>query len=268
MEKNGRLIIGYDGVKELTMEIKNALLKEGASLVKCADIRSIPLETRQSMDYAISIGVALNPDVIRGVWLNGPTKEYSLEKVRLNKLLNHLAEFGAELLIDRGYNAIPLLVNDSKNVDRLTQCSTFQHKTAATIAGMGWIGNSALLVTEEFGPAIRINTILTDAVLECGTPIEVSNCGECMECMKACPGKAVSGNLWDISKSRDDIVKGRDYIYNIMNCMRYMMKCNEELGIDDLEAVVCGVCIAACPRTKRYCERNIEIVNGSNNISN
>jgi epoxyqueuosine reductase QueG len=241
-----------NGVNVLSRDIRNILLKEGASLVSYADIKCIPLEVRQSMDYAISIGVALNPDIMMDVWLNGPTIEYSLEKVRLNKLLNHLAEFGAEILRYRGFNAIPLLVNDSMSVDMQTQCSTFPHKTVATMAGLGWIGKSALLVTEEFGPALRINTILTEAVLDCSSPIEVSRCGECVECMNACPGQAVSGNLWDISKSREDIVKGRDYIYNIRKCMGYMMKINEELGIDDLEAVVCGVCIAACPRTKRY----------------
>ncbi len=241
-----------DGVNALSRDIRNNLSKEGASLVSYADIKCIPFKIRQSMDYAISIGVALNPDIIRGVWLEGPTIEYSLEKVRLNELLNHLAEFGAKLLIDRGFNAIPLLVNDSSSVDMQTQCSSFPHKTVATMAGLGWIGKSALLITEEFGPALRINTILTDAVLDYESPIEVSRCGECMECTNSCPGHAVSGNLWDISKSRADIIKGRDYIYNIRNCMRYMMKINEELGIDDLEAVICGVCIAACPRTKQY----------------
>jgi hypothetical protein len=52
-----------DGVKELTLDIKNVLLKEGASLVKCADIKSVPVEARQSMDYAISIGAAINPAI-------------------------------------------------------------------------------------------------------------------------------------------------------------------------------------------------------------
>ncbi len=117
---------------------------------------------------------------------------------------------------------------------------------------MGWIGKPALLVTEEFGPAIRLNTILTDAVFKCDHPIEVSQCGECMECTKACPGNAVSGRLWDISKSRDDPVKGRDHIFNAMNCLRYMFKCNEKLGVKEQDGRVCGVCIAACPRTKNY----------------
>ncbi len=59
------------------------------------------------MDYAISIGVAINPVIINRVGSNGPTKEYSFEKIRLNKFLNYLAEFGAKLLKDKGYNAVP-----------------------------------------------------------------------------------------------------------------------------------------------------------------
>jgi epoxyqueuosine reductase QueG len=76
--------------------------------------------------------------------------------------------------------------------------------------------------------------------------------------MEACPVNALSGNLWDISKSRDDIVRGIDYIFNAMNCLRYMMKCNEKLGVEKGNARVCGLCIAACPKTKRYSERTVE----------
>ncbi len=243
-------------VRELTLEIRNALLREGASLVGFADIKCLPLDARQSMDYAISIGVAINPEIIRRVGWNGPTMEYSLEKVRLNNFLNHLAEFGAKILKDKGYNAIPLRADDLGNLDKRTLSCVFQHKTAATRAGLGWIGKTALLVTEEFGPTLRINTILTDAALECGTPIEVSRCGECLECMNACPVNAASGKLWDISKSRDDPVKGRDDIFSAMNCMRYVFKCTKELGVEEQGTMVCGVCIAACPRTKRYVSKN------------
>jgi epoxyqueuosine reductase len=103
----------------------------------------------------------------------------------LNNYLNYLAEFGAELLRNRGYNAIPLLVDDLKNVDMRTLACTFQHKTVATMAGMGWIGKSALLVTEEYGPNLRINTILTDAMLDCGTPLRF-------------PVVVIVGNVWKL----------------------------------------------------------------------
>ena len=45
------------------------------------------------------------------------------------------------------------------------------HKTVATRAGIGWIGKSALLVTEQYGSMIRISSILTDAPLETAVPV-------------------------------------------------------------------------------------------------
>lgn len=243
-------------MEQLSLEIKNALQKEGASLVGFADISCLPPENRQSMDYAISIGVALNPAIIRRIGLNGPTREYSYDKVRASSFANYLCEFGAKLLMDRGYKAISLLADDHKNVDIQTVSAPFQHKTAATRAGLGWIGKSALLITEEYGSALRISTILTNAVLECGTPVEVSKCGECQECTNACPAKAINGNLWDVAKSKEDIFKGRNHLINLTNCGRYYFKTNEMLGIEAPEARVCGICIAACPKTKRYTEEN------------
>ena len=51
------------------------------------------------------------------------------------------------------------------------------HKTVATRAGIGWIGKCALLVTEKYGSAIRLTTVLTDMDLETDQPINGSKCG-------------------------------------------------------------------------------------------
>ena len=123
-----------------------------------ADLRDLSPEARQSMDSAISIAVALNPDVIARVCINGPTREYSFEKIRANGFANYLSRHAAKLLKDRGYNAIPLLADDYEHVDQKTVSAPFQHKTAATRAGLGWIGKQALLVTEEFGPAVWLTS--------------------------------------------------------------------------------------------------------------
>ena len=39
------------------------------------------------------------------------------------------------------------------------------HKTVAVHAGLGWIGKSALFVTEKYGSAVRLTSVLTDAPL-------------------------------------------------------------------------------------------------------
>ena len=62
------------------------------------------------------------------------------------------------------------------------------HKTVATRAGLGWIGKCALLVTKQFGSAIRLTSVLTDVYICCDTAlarsksigIETTICGRCI----------------------------------------------------------------------------------------
>lgn len=99
-----------------------------------------------------------------------------------------------------------------------------------------------MLVSEEFGAAIRISTVLTDAELETGEVINSSKCGDCMECKKVCPAKAVLGKNWQVGMERDDFFKALD-------CRNKIFERGKEIGI---ESGSCGLCIWACPWTKRY----------------
>lgn len=245
-----------DSGTQLSSELRNALLKEGASLVGFADLTPLSPESRQSLDYAVSIGVALNPAVIRRIGLNGPGHEYSYEKVRANGFLNYLGELTVELLQGRGYTAVSLGADQLNTVDQKTLSTQLPHKTVATRAGLGWIGKPALLVTEEYGSALRLNTVLTNAALEYGAPVEASKCGpECEECAKACPAKAIKGNLWDLSKSKADALSGRSHLVEIMACAKYYIGYSKKLGLEP-PRTVCGLCMAACPKTKRYLSKH------------
>ncbi len=63
----------------------------------------------------------------------------------------------------------------------------------ATRSGVGWIGKSGNLITEAFGPEVRLGTILTSMPLVPDRPIEESKCGDCAECVKRCPAYALAG---------------------------------------------------------------------------
>ena len=65
------------------------------------------------------------------------------------------------------------------------------HKTVATIAGVGSIGLSRLLLTPEFGPFIRLGTVVTDASLGADNPLDENPCEECESCRNACPVEAI-----------------------------------------------------------------------------
>lgn len=103
--------------------------------------------------------------------------------------------------------------------------------------------NGASLV----GSAVRLSSLVTDAPLPCGTPVTESRCGACTACTNACPGRAVSGELWSPQKDRDSF-------FHPLNCRSAARRlAAEKIG---REVTLCGQCIYACPYTQRYLKKH------------
>ena len=68
---------------------------------------------------------------------------------------------------------------------------------AAKACGIGEMGLSGKIINKENGPFMRYCFIITDAPLEIDEPINKKICDNCGECVKACPGKAISENGLD-----------------------------------------------------------------------
>ena len=231
-------------VSDICLQIKETLVDKGASLVGFADLTEIPADVRNSMRFAISIAVALDASIIADI-TEGPTQEYYSEYKRANALLSDLGKYTANIIKNHGHRAI---TQEPTNVgiDPETQSTPLPHKTVATRAGLGWIGKCALLVTEEYGAAVRLTTVLTDAELESSVPVDDSLCGDCMVCVSSCPGDAPSGGNWNVNVYRDSF-------FNSFACARAAREtANARIGIDD---TVCGICISVCPWTLKYIER-------------
>lgn len=208
-----------------------------AALVACADLGPLPAEVRHGLPRGICIGVALDPSVVAGI-IGGPTKEYAAEYERANALLNRLAEDAAGLLRRQGFRAVAGRAT-VEELDPDTLATPLSHKTVATRAGVGWIGKSALLITESYGPAVRYNTVFTDAPLPVGTPVETSRCGKCTACVEACPASAIAGRNWQVGRRREDLL-------DPFAC------CKTAQGLAgriDISHTICGICIAVCPFT-------------------
>lgn len=231
---------------ELSLKIKESLLNKGASLVGFADMAEIPGSARHSMRFAVSVAVRLNAAVIESI-RTGPTQEYYSEYKTVNALLLELGEYAANMLREHGYEAVPG-VPINVGIDPTTYSTTLPHKTVATRAGLGWIGKCALLVTKEYGSAIRINTVLTNARLDTAVPVNHSSCGDCMICVDVCPGKAPSGENWDVNLHRDSF-------FNPFSCRR---AAREQAGKIGVNKTICGICISVCPWTRKYTKKERE----------
>lgn len=63
---------------------------------------------------------------------------------------------------------------------------------AAKATGLGEMGLNGKIINKKYGPFMRYCFIITDAPLECDEELTESICDKCGECIKACPGNAIS----------------------------------------------------------------------------
>jgi epoxyqueuosine reductase QueG len=231
-------------MNDLNQKVKTELLGFGADIAGFGSLDKLPNDVRDSLPVGISVAAAYPPAVIRGI-AELPTQEYHEWYEKLNERLDTIVSNGAELLRNMGYKAI---AQTRKHVttrdDALFENSTaLPHKTVATRAGIGWIGKCALLVTEEYGSAIRLSSVLTDAPLELAVPIDKSRCSDCLVCTDACPGFAVSGKEWEVGLYRDEF-------FDAEKC-RKTARDRAKQGFGE-NKTICGKCIEICPHTQRY----------------
>ncbi len=192
------------------------------------------------MQTGISVGVPVPRDIVKDLQ-SAPTKEYYDAYYALNAMLDDIVTCGAEFLRKNGYQAYANTTKVVKQDDNW--CTPLPHKTVATRAGLGWIGKNCLLVTKEYGSAIRLSSLLTNAHLPAGTPINESQCGACTVCVKNCPARSLTGMLWNTSTSREELFHKED-------CKdMQIQRMKQATGI---ETDLCGLCFAICPFTQRY----------------
>lgn len=194
----------------------------------------------------------LSPDLPRAISLVGdhepsamegmqgtPTRRYFEDYERLNAELDAAAAALAEALRSAGHRAetVDATIYDYDSVQDWTDAGVFPHKTAATRAGLGWIGKTAILVTPEYGPWVRLATVFTDLDLAPGTPIDHTRCAGCRLCVDACPAGAGRDVRWHAGMPRAELL-------DAAACSAYTD------NFPDLGGV-CGACLVVCPFGRR-----------------
>lgn len=193
--------------------------------------------------FGISIGKRLDDRIIDTI-IDGPTLEYYNYYNQINQELSQTALIIKNELQKINIDSIviePTISTSSKEFEKYLSTLTVEvsHKMVATRAGLGWIGKTDLFISKEFGPRLRLVSLLINQkpANDCH-PIDKSRCGKCNICVDRCPAQAANGLLWDIHTHRDTF-------FNAHKCRD---KCGElarqKLNVDKR---ICGLCISVCP---------------------
>ena len=212
-----------------TIFLKDLVFRDGGSLVGYACVKEVKHkfclapDILKGMDYAISVGVALNKEILK-TNETAPSFLYKHHYRQVNMLLDRIANNIANLVISQGYRAIPIPA--SIIIDWQKQLGHISHREVANLAGLGWRGKNNLLVNRKYGSSIRLATVLTDLVLEPSAPIK-EDCGSCSACQASCPVGAIK----DIPENFD-----RDA------CCKQVKEFSRKIGVG-----ICGLCLGHCP---------------------
>lgn len=221
-------------------ELMKIALREGASLAAAGYVGDLVPDSHKDMKIAVSFAVRLSDRIVDDIY-RGPTHMYFHHYRSVNFLIDAIAlKLGREIERE-GYRYFPVAASQSINEGGSCYKGFFSHKMAATRSGLGWVGKNNLLVTPEFGPRIRLGTVLTDWPLPVSEAVTKSACGNCSLCVEVCPAVALTGRDWNTDVDRSAILDAKA-------CSDHMNKHYGHIG----RGSVCGICMAVCPKGKDH----------------
>ena len=224
-------------MSNINIEIEQQLRNENVDIIHFVDISMLDIKQNRGLPFAILIGIAINPHFLEMAcntsdYTHTIDDEYAQTESRVGLIADKLANS----LISNGYKALSqsdngLMADNAFDFD--TKTSALPHKTIAVLSGIGYIGKSNLFITEEFGAAQCLGSVLTNAPLTVAkNNILQPKCCRCTVCHNICPQKALHGVCWNTNVSRDEIVD----VYNCVTCLK---------------------CLAYCPKSRTYMKQAI-----------
>jgi epoxyqueuosine reductase len=215
-----------------TKTITKILLEKGACCTGFADISRLGLPVTAKYPFAVCFAIRHDDEIVDRL----PNDDLFIKmSSSLTEKAGVIYKAIQELLETWGYRYSR--VPSTTKIDELPDPGEeLPQKTLATLAGLGWIGKSTLLVTPEHGPRIRPAMLLTDMPLKVDVPVTQSKCGDCTACVDACPAGAIKGNLWSQTTPRSEL-------FDLSRCFNYRWSKKAELG----RRLECGSCLKVCP---------------------
>lgn len=224
---------------DVTKEIQTLINTMGGSFSGFSNIGDLLPQQLKKYPYAITFGIRLSDAIIDEIDQK-PTFTYFNHYRSVNALIDHISLRLVLWLNKEGYNAYSIAASQSIPTSPVPYSGVIPHKTGAVHSGLGWIGKNGLFLHKEYGPRVRLGTVLTDLELPCDKKPMQSQCSHCNKCVSACPAMALMGNEWSMGVEREHIVDAKA-------CSEYMNQNFKNIG----RGSVCGICIKVCPYSKR-----------------
>ncbi len=212
------------------LNLKKFCLAQGIDLFGVADIGKIKTEFAlpegilKKYTSAVALGLRISRGILEEIEAF-PTKLYFHHYRTLNNLLDQVGLRLSNHIQGKGYFALPIPA--SQILDWQNQKAHLSHKKIGYLAGLGWLGRNNLLVNNKFGAQFRLSTILTDMPLTADKPVK-ETCGECRDCLVACPVQAIKENVLEFSH---------------LICFEKLKEFQKQKLVDQY---ICGICVNAC----------------------
>ena len=227
------------------LEIKHVAKSFGADLVGITDFDERWLYTKKFSDMSKREKPQELPEGMTSVIVVAQAMDYELVKTVPSALSGAATGLGyshdamvvlslAQYIRNLGYDAVASM-NDTALAIPL-----------AIKAGLGEYGRNGLLITEDYGPRVRLGKVFTTMPLAADSPVSFgvkAFCELCRRCANSCPVKAIPQG--EPSNERHNIsnIKGiKKWSVDGEKCFSYWAAQNSD----------CSICIRVCPYNKDY----------------
>ena len=184
-----------------------------------------PLEIPEDYRYAVAMAIEMDYSFIQTSPTGGAAAATGLGYSKMAFVAGLMAQFIRNL----GYKAIPC-----GNDTALSIPMAFE-------AGLGELGRNGLLITEKFGPRVRLCKVFTDLPLLPDEPhfFGVEDfCRKCLKCAEECPPRAISSGARTVEalniSNNPGVLK---WPVNGEQCFKYWVA----------NRLDCANCIRVCP---------------------
>ncbi len=199
-------------MSELTRAAKSAALANGADLVGIAPVAAMP-EHADTIEGLIEgarqvVVVAARHSLAAISSSNNQVRQYDTihaydQSARASHAVAHFLEAQGQAAL-----AVPAFIPIDMAEPGKGMRGAISWRQAGYLAGLGSYGENGLLVTRQFGNAVRLAGVVTTAELEPDAPLEEDLCDHCMGCVEDCPASALSGGgRIDKKKCGDEIFR-------------------------------------------------------------